>query len=648
MIICTKIIAIMFRFWSDINLKTRFMALATLTISLAMSGLTFWALTTVQEDSIITDTRFCKDLGILFAANVFDFIEDRNPKELASFVEKIYLSTSSIRYVLFFHADGNLFFSLPAYNEKVQNLLQLHNNVSHFETQNFLFGTPLVKYNNILKDNIIDIIIPLAKNGQNLGCLDLGINSNPTLSSSYKLIRDISINIFVSIWLMVIIGAAFNALTIIEPIKELLLGVKSIAVGNFSQRIELTFDGKLGDLILSFNEMAEKLESYEQTNVDKLMIEKMKLETIVSTIADGAILVDTELRLLFVNQMAIKAFNWTNLDIIGKSIFNYFPLHVNDTLLPILNNLVKSNYLYNVNCKTEEFCIDFEYNANSKKFFRFLLTAVLDHNSHLLTGVAIIIQDISREIKLNEAKNQFIANVSHELRTPLCNIGSFLETLLDYHSCLSSQQQIHFLNIANNETRRLSELVNDILDLSRLESEYNYNLDQVDINQIVYDIVQSSQLIADFNEITLIIELDPNIKFILANEGSLLQVFTNLVSNAIKFTSSKGQIVLRAYLIASSFLDKSKNILKDNENIEKSLELVRIEIIDEGIGIDKRDQKHVFERFVRIENNIHTLEGTGLGLSIVNNILNKYNTHIILNSELLVGTSLCFNLLRAD
>uniref|UniRef100_UPI003001DC17 drug sensory protein A n=1 Tax=Anunuuluaehu liula TaxID=3049639 RepID=UPI003001DC17 len=646
MIICTKSIAIIFRFWSGINFKTRFMALATLTVSLVMSSLTFWALNTIQEDSIIADTRFCKDLSILFANNVLDFVEANNRQELASFVEKIYLSTSSIRYILFFQADGSLFFNLPAYGEEVQSLLQLHRNLFHFETQNALLNIPLVKYNTILQNNIIDIIIPLTKNNQALGFLDLGINSNPTLSSSSKLIRDISITIFVSIWLMVIIGATFNSLIITEPIQELLLGVKSIAAGNFSQRIKLTFNNDLGNLILNFNEMAERLESYEKKNVDKLMIEKVKLETIVSTITDGVILVDTELRLLFVNQIAMKAFNWTNLNFIGKYLFNYFPLHINDALLPILNNIVKSNFLYNFNYKTEELCIDLEYNLSSRKFFRFLLTAILDQDNDLLIGVAIIIQDITREVKLNEAKNQFIANISHELRTPLCNIGSFLETLLDYHSCLSSQQQRRFLNIANNETNRLSELVNDILDLSRLESEYNYSLNRVNIAEIIYDIVESSQLIADFNEIKLMIELDPNVKFVWANESSLLQVFANLISNAIKFTNRQGQIVLRVYLIAS-YINEDNNI-KDYENKKQSLELVLIEIIDEGIGIDKRDQKHVFDRFVRIENNIHTLEGTGLGLSIVSNILNKYNTQIILRSDLFVGTSFSFHLLRAD
>nr|YP_009295743.1 conserved hypothetical plastid protein [Mastocarpus papillatus]AOL58227.1 conserved hypothetical plastid protein [Mastocarpus papillatus] len=652
MVIVSQIIATILKLWSHITLKIRFVALVTLTISVVMSGLTFWALTIIKEDSIFINNLFSIDLGTLFASNILDFVEVNNQYEVASFVEKIYLNTFSVKYILLFDNNGSLFFCLPKYSQELPNTFDLQREIFHFKILNSLFGIPLVKYNNFLKDNVIDIIIPLTKNGQILGSLDLGINSSLIVASYSKLIRNISITIFVSIWLMVIIGATFNTLIIVDPIKKLSLGMKNITAGNFNQRIELTFEGTLGHLILSFNEMSKRLESYERKNVDKLLLEKVKLETIVSSIADGAIVVDNELRILFVNRIAIKAFNWTNLDIVGKSIFDHFPLHVTDSLLPVLNDFVKSNCLYNLNYQTEELYIDLQYNSSSKKFFRFLLTAVIDHNSCLLMGVAIIIQDITREVKLNEAKNQFMANVSHELRTPLCNVTSFLETLLDYHNCLTSQQQRNFLNIANNETKRLSELVNDILDLSRLESghHYIYNLVKVDIRKIIYDIVESSQLIANLNQITLISELDPTIKFVWAHQNSLLQVFANLISNAIKFTSIKGKIVLRVYIVVSSISQIYDGIIKNKNNPhnKKQVKLVRIEIIDEGIGIDKRDQKHVFDRFVRIENNIHTLEGTGLGLPIVKNILNKHNTQFILYSELLVGMSLSFDLLWAD
>lgn len=624
--------------WLNINLKTRLMSVTTLSVSLLMSSLTFWALTTIQKDSISTDTRFCRDLSMLFTYSIIDLIDRNNYKELISFIENIYLSTSSIRYIQVFTSDGNLSISLPFYDNSFHNLLQLYQNILQLKSQGYLFNIPIINYSIILHDSIINLTIPLIKNGRDLGVLNLGINSNPSILSASQLIQDVSVAIFVSIWLMVIISAAFNALIITEPIRELLLGLQNIASGNFSQKITSSFDGELGDLIISFNEMAERLESYEEKNVEQLTSEKSKLETLVATIADGAILLDTELRLLFVNQIAIKVFHWSNKDLIGTMIFQHLPLHVNEALLPILNGMVKSNCLDNSIPQTQEICVDLNY--ESLKTFRFLLATVLDQNNKLLRGIVITIQDITREAQLNEAKNQFVSNVSHELRTPLCNIGSFLETLIDYDHKLSLKQKMQFLSIAYAETQRLNRLVNDVLDLSRLESEYNYVLEPIQLVNTISSIIRASQITACNKKIQIIFEISSHVKSILAHESSLCQVLSNLISNSLKFTHLGGRIIIRVYpLFFSNRYNVSQSI---------SFSVVRLEIIDEGIGIDKNFQHQVFDRFMRIENHIHILEGTGLGLSIVKNIIEKHNSNISLYSEVSIGTSFWFDLFTVN
>ena len=626
------------KLWSNINLKTRLMSLTTLSVSLLMSGLTFWALTTIQKDSISTDTRFCRDLGMLFTYNLIDLIDNSNYKELESFIENIYLSTSSIRYIQVFSNAGDLYISLPFYDASFYDLSHLHQNILQLKSQDVLFNIPIINYSTVFHESITNATIPLIKNGKDLGVLNLGINSNPNISSASNLIQHVSIAIFVSIWLMVIISAAFNILIITEPIKELLFGLNSIASGNFGQKIESSFDGELGDLIISFNKMAERLESYEKKNVRQLTSEKAKLETLVATIADGAILLDTELRLLFVNEIAIKVFNWSNKDLIGTMIFQHLPVHVNEALLPVLNRMVKSNCLENNRQQAKQICIDLNYEF--LKTFRLLLSTVLDQDNQILRGVVITIQDITREAQLNEAKNRFVSNVSHELRTPLCNIGSFLETLIDYDSKLNCKQKMQFLGIAYAETQRLNRLVNDVLDLSRLESEYNYTLHPIELVDSVSSIIRSSHLVALNKKIKIQFEISPYIRLVLAHESSLCQVLSNLISNSLKFTHIGGKIVIRVYPL----------ICLDNFSIQKELfySNMRIEIIDEGIGIDKTFHEHIFDRFMRIENYIHTLEGTGLGLSIVKSIIEKHNSNILLYSEVGVGTSFWFDLLIVD
>ncbi|HEY9597553.1 MAG TPA: ATP-binding protein, partial [Cyanophyceae cyanobacterium] len=261
---------------------------------------------------------------------------------------------------------------------------------------------------------------------------------------------------------------------------------------------------------------------------------------------------------------------------------------------------------------------------------RILLTRVLDQYRETIKGIAMTIQDITREAELNEAKSQFISNVSHELRTPLFNIKGFIETLHEYGEELSEAKRREFLETANRETDRLSRLVNDVLDLSRLESCRIYHFDAVDIAQPIEQTLRTYQLNARDKGIELTQEIEPNVPPVLGHYDLLLQVFSNLVGNSLKFTETGGRVSLRAYLVESNHQEEPSQ--------------VRIEVSDTGIGIDPEDQEAIFERFFRVENRVHTLEGTGLGLSIVRNIIEKHHSRVHLVSEVGVGTTFWFDL----
>jgi two-component system, OmpR family, sensor histidine kinase NblS len=259
---------------------------------------------------------------------------------------------------------------------------------------------------------------------------------------------------------------------------------------------------------------------------------------------------------------------------------------------------------------------------------------VLDQYREAVKGVAITVQDITREVELNEAKSQFISNVSHELRTPLFNIKSFIETLHEYGEDLSEQEKREFLDTANRETDRLTRLVNDVLDLSKLESNKRYALEAVEIIQPIEQTVRSHQLNAKDKEIQLIQEVEPNLPPVLGNYDLLVQVLSNLVGNGLKFTNSGGSVAIRAHLLEPV-----------NQQAPR---YVRVEVADTGIGIDPEDQKAIFDRFFRVENRVHTLEGTGLGLSIVQNIVQKHHSEVHLISEEGVGSTFWFDLAVFD
>ena len=604
------------------------MAVGTLAVSLLMSGLTFWAVNTIQQDAHLNDTRFGSDLGLLLAANVSHLVADNELGDLARFSTQFYNSTSSIRYMIYADEEGQIFFGIPLSESEVQNSLTIKRSIQLPESYAQNSSLPMVRQHITPNGEVTDVFVPLRENGKYLGVLALGINPNPTVVASSNLTRDVTIAVFVSIWAMVILGGVFNALVITKPIQEVLGGVKSIAEGNFKQRIDLPFGGEVGELIVSFNEMAEKLERYEAHNIEELTAEKAKLEALVSTIADGAILIDTDYHIMLANPAAKGIFGWEGLDLVGENVLHHLPPDLTDKLtrLPDDNG---GNEIANQQ-EVQEFRLSFT--KPSERTVRVLLTKVLDQSRENIKGIAVTVQDITREVELNEAKSQFISNVSHELRTPLFNIKSFIETLYEFGEELSENERQEFLHTANHETDRLTRLVNDVLDLSRLESCRIYHLDALELSEPIEQTLRTYQLNAKDKDIQLIQEIEANLPYVVGHYDLLLQVFANLVGNALKFTPSGGKVAIRAYQLELES--------EQPEYIPK----VRIEISDTGTGIDKEEQDSVFDRFYRVENRVHTLEGTGLGLSIVRNIIDKHRSSVHLVSEVGVGTTFWFDL----
>ncbi|MFN3926939.1 MAG: two-component system sensor histidine kinase NblS [Pseudanabaenaceae cyanobacterium] len=605
------------QWWSNFSLQTKLMALITLLVSLLMSAVTFWAVNDIQTDARLSDTRFGKDLSLLLAANVAPLVAQNNLPELERVSKEFYDRSSSIRYILYANPQGEIYFGIPFSAPEVQNSLTIQRRIQLPEDLGTEVNRPFVRQHNSPQGQVTDVFVHLQYEGKDLGILAIGINPNPAVVVSSSLTLDVTTAVFVSIWAMVILGAASNAITITRPIKELVQGVKSIASGNFKQRIDLPFGGELGELINSFNEMAQKLEKYEEQNIEELTAEKAKLESLVATIADGAVLLDSDLKIVLANPAALRMFNWQE-KITGQSILNHLPDRISHEIIRPLLQIASGEMEGG----------EFRLTGDGEKIpsLRIWISPVIS-SSNSLKGIAITFQDITREVELNAAQSRFISNVSHELRTPLFNIKSFIETLHDYDDQLTPEQKKEFLETANRETDRLTRLVNDVLDLSRLESGRQYRFEALDLKLPIEQTLRTYQLNAASKEISLTSEVEENLPKIWGNYDLLLQVFSNLVGNALKFTPAGGKVIIRAYQLK-----------------EEGVQKVRVEVADTGIGIAPEDQKHIFDRFFRVENRVHTLEGTGLGLSIVRNIVEKHHSQIHLDSTLGEGSNFWFDL----
>ena len=626
--------------WEEFSLQTKLLAIATLVVSLMMTGITFFALNGIQRDAVMNDTRYARDLGLLLAGNVTELVAQEQDRELADVAEKFWRSSRSVRYIFFADPDGVIYLGIPisATPAGGEGELRLNRRLELPDELRRRPQNPLVRQHLTPQGRVIDVFVPLIRNGRYYGVLGLGVNPNETALASAALTREVTVAVFISIWVLVILGAVFNALTITRPVKELLRGVRSIASGNFQARIALPVGGELGELLTGFNAMASQLEAYDEANIEELTAAQVKQQSLIATMADGAILLDAEGRIVLANPTARRLFRWEGRNLEGQELVEELPdllaIEVHAPLDALLLNGADSEDL---RCNVGE----------PARTLRIVMQAVRDASGESLKGIAVTVQDLTREVELNAAQSRFISNVSHELRTPLFNIKSYVETLYDLGDQLSEDEKREFLGVANAETDRLTRLVNDVLDLSRLESGRAVQFEPMSLRPAMEQTMRTYRLNAEEKQVRLELDVPADLPEILGNWDLLLQVLDNLVGNALKFSRAGGVLALRAYPWPDSCrVELQESAAADGPTCQLSSPLprLRVEVADTGCGINQTDQDRIFDRFYRVENAVHTEVGTGLGLSIVRGILEKHGSKVQMVSELEVGTTFWFDL----
>ena len=627
------------RWWAEFSLQTKLLAVGTLVVSLLMTGITFFALNGIQRDARLSDTRYARDLGLLLSANVTPLVARGDDRQLAVVAEQFWRTSRSLRYIFFADADGLLYLGIPMGSggaggpgdQLLSRRLELPADLQKRP------DNPLIRQHLTPNGQVTDVFVPIVSDDHYLGVVALGINPNETLLASAALTREVTVAVFISIWVLVMLGSVINALTITQPLKDLLRGVRSIAGGNFNTRIDLPVGGELGELLEGFNTMASQLEDYKAANIEELTAAESKQQSLIATMADGAVLLDAEGQIVLANPTSRRLFRWEGRTLEGNELTNALPdvlaMELHGPLLALMEGEKDST---DVRCSFGE----------PARTLRIVLQSVRDASGESLKGIAMTIQDLTREVELNAAQSRFISNVSHELRTPLSNIKSYVETLHDCADSLTEEQKTEFLGIANAETDRLTRLVNDVLDLSRLESERACPLESIEFGSAIEQTLRTYRLNARERGVKLACQSDDDLPRVLGNWDLLLQVLDNLVGNALKFTPSGGQLTLRAYPWPDlcPLPDAQARLQGPICLLTSPLPRLRVEIADTGYGISPADQERIFERFFRVENAVHTEAGTGLGLAIVRGILDKHGTRIQMASEPGVGTTFWFDL----
>ena len=593
-----------------------------------MTGLTFFSLNGIQKEARMGDTRYARDLGLLLASNVVPLAAEGHDRELARVTEEFWRTSRSLRYIFYADPEGVIYLGIPVSKVDGGNDLLLSRRLELPADLQQRPQNPLIRQHLTPDGLVTDVFVPMLAGDRYLGVMALGVNPNEAVLASAALTRDVTVAVFVSIWVLVILGAVFNALTITRPVKELLKGVRAVAEGDFGTRIALPMGGELGELLNGFNNMATRLQAYDAANIEELTAAQGKQQSLIATMADGALLLDKEGNVVLSNPTARRLFRWEGRNLENVDLLKLLP----DSLAMELQEPLEQ-MLSGKRDNAELRCAMGE----PARTLRLVLQAVRDGSGESLKGIAVTVQDLTREVELNAAQSRFISNVSHELRTPLFNIKSYVETLHDMWDQLNDDQRQEFLFTANAETDRLTRLVNDVLDLSRLESDRVWSFEPMELDTAIEQTLRSYRLNAQDKGVSLELDLSADLPRVRGNYDMMLQVFDNLVGNALKFTPPGGMVQLRAY-------PRPDTCPVQQSDNSSPLPRIRVEIADSGSGIGEDDCRQVFERFFRVENAVHTEAGTGLGLSIVRGILDKHGTQARIVSELGTGTTFWFEL----
>ena len=390
---------------------------------------------------------------------------------------------------------------------------------------------------------------------------------------------------------------------ITKPITEMTKAAESMTKGDLNTRARIMGRNEIGILALRFNAMAEKL----QGTLEALMGEKNKLSAIINHMAGGVVVVDTGGEVIMVNSTALKLLGLRDTKVLGKKISRIIPGH------SLLHLLEDSQFNREVHGPLEEMPDDRSVDAHITPLFS---------EKDIPIGMVVILNDVTEFHRLDQMKTQFVSNVSHELRTPLASIKGLAELLID--GALKEDCAEDFLDSINREVDRLTRLVKDLLDLSKMESGMvKMEKHPVNMENLIVQVLK--RLTPQAKKKNLIIVADMKCKKpAFANMDRVQQVLINLVDNAMRYTPRDNKIFVR-------LLDKGDHC--------------KVEVEDTGPGISPENLERVFERFFRADRaRARHGGGFGLGLAICRQIIDNLNGTIGVHSEPPNGTTFYFTL----
>ena len=403
---------------------------------------------------------------------------------------------------------------------------------------------------------------------------------------------------------------------IANPIQILTTSIRQIANENYKERVHFQSNSEFGQLANSFNVMAEKLQEYSESKLEKIIRGKRRIETLIDNMHDPVIGIDENRKVLFVNDEALKITGLQKEKFVGELIQDV-AVH-NDLIRDIIKEIIDENSKVSDIMKI--------YADGKESYFE---KEIVDINviptgekEHRFIGQVIMLRNITPFKELDLAKTHFLGTVSHEFKTPISSIQMGLQLLENNKIGNLNDEQKNLVKGIKEDSDRLLKITGELLNITQVESgSLQLNLQNSDVHTILDYALNANKAAADQKNISFRTKVKSGAESVWADSEKTAWILNNLISNAVRYSYENSII---------------------NINITKENNKVKFAVADSGIGIEEKYISRIFDRYFRIPGS--RKEGTGLGLTISKQFAEAQGGAIYVESEYGAGSEFSFTL----
>lgn len=450
------------------------------------------------------------------------------------------------------------------------------------------------------------------------------LNEKSMFSSKDTVTQDAQNSMYIILTLSAIgivmgfILSLFSLKKFLSPLYALRENMKAVKEGNINQQTPIKTNDEIGELSVEFNNMTKRLQQFEHSTLGRVIAEKNKSIAIVKSISDPIIVLDTNYKVLLINNALEKLFNTKEENAINK----YF--------LEVITNGELYDYIqhaYNSQVEVSENKIMY-FELNDEDYYFNVIVTVLKDSEAKAVGMVVLFQNITGIKQIEKMKSEFIATVSHEFKTPLTSLMMGTSLINEESVGSLNEEQKNIISAIKEDSERLLNLVENLLTLSLVESANGiFNIEPNFINNIIENSISGFNEQANSLGVDIIYKSDNSLPKVNADFEKVTWVINNLISNALKFTKKGDSIYI------SSFISQDK---------------LCVFVKDTGIGIPEEYREKIFDKFVQVKGSDTAANGTGLGLAISKEIIEAHGGEIWCESELGVGSKFIFTLPLAE